>query len=718
MVTTTKKSKSKSDDFQIKEFYKARHAFTVDCVACGWKYGGGGYESLKKRDDLEKEARKEHEKIHKEVENTGKLNTVTVEENGQFVQKVPPLKTTRSTHKVEAEHTFISQTTNQPRTGATTYATPSGCTITSGAFDVGEWYLHLVTAHISGTSTSDELFIRCASGSTVHAQSEMATEIDSAAGNRHTYMWWLVRQAVTGEDFHVEIATNDAAETVNVDQVCLSVLRLTPDLTEGVDWDWDERTATTAISVADTDTASTNNASVTITPLDAAQRWLILSKARYGAGISNGTAPQTRISRSGEASDNDMVAQQEGEDTANSIHVLCCARTDTLGAQSNTYTEISRIVNTGATFAAINRTNSGIFMLNLDKFKNVAVNLEDTGQEEPSSTTTVHGVLVHSQAVTTTQTGDVFVLAHCTMDGGGSGTTFTMRLQVNDADQPGTQSTDDYLFNCWDTADRVVWATHTILDNVAATTYTADIDGGITVAAGSPGSLTRLLVLFSLELAAAAGITQVKNETEAITENVVRVLGTAGKQVKNETEAITETVIPVVTSTLNLIQDENIVFRLSGGAANTSAAASLGGARSTAGGGIITNKLFDDVSIAEATAGDIEYRCFYILNTHSSLTASSVKVWIPTNTPAQDEIDIALGSSAVNGTEQTIANEDTAPTSVSFVVANSEATAINCGTLPAGQHRAIWLRRIVPSAAAFFPNNTYQLQVSLYSDHG
>lgn len=694
-----------------------RHGVTVDCPACGWKLVAGGYETVQKRNDIEAEARATHAQVHSEVMSQGKLMTQTVEENGFFVQKVPPLKVSRSSHKVEAQHQMVTQTTNQSRTGATTYATPTGCSITSGSFTAGQTYLHLVTAHISGTSISDDWSIRCASGTTVHAQSEMVVEIDSAAGNRTTYMWWMVRTAVSGEDFHVEIATNDTAETVNVDQVSLTIIRLSTDFSQGTDWQHDDRIANTSISTADTDTASTNNASITLTPANASHRWLILSKARYGAGISNGTSCQSRISRSGEASDNDMVVQQEGEDTTNSCIVLCGARTDTLGASSNTYTEISRIVNTGAAFAAVTRTNSGIFMLDLDQFKNVAVNLEDTGQEEPTSSTTVHGVLVHSQAVTTQQTGDIFVLAHCTMDAGGAGATFTMRLQVNDVDEPGTQSTDDYLFNCWDTLDRVVWATHTILDNKAAATYTADIDGGITVAAGSPGTLTRLLVLFSLELAVATGISQVKNETEAITENVVRVLGTAGKQVKNETEAITESVIPIVTSTANLIQDENIVFRMSGGAANTSLAASIGGARSTAGGGIITTKLFDDVTITEASTGDTEYRCFYILNAHGSLQASSVKIWIPVNTPGQDEIDIGLGSSAVNGTEQTVANEQTAPTSVTFVQANSEGTAINCQNLPAGQHRAIWLRRVVPAQAAFFPNNTYSLQVSLYSDH-
>ena len=47
-------------------------------------------------------------------------------------------------------------------------------------------------------------------------------------------------------------------------------------------------------------------------------------------------------------------------------------------------------------------------------------------------------------------------------------------------------------------------------------------------------------------------------------------------------------------------------------------------------------------------------------------------IWIASNTPSADTtIEIALGSSAINGTEQTIANENTAPTGVTFSAPSS-----------------------------------------------
>lgn len=109
----------------------------------------------------------------------------------------------------------------------------------------------------------------------------------------------------------------------------------------------------------------------------------------------------------------------------------------------------------------------------------------------------------------------------------------------------------------------------------------------------------------------------------------------------------------------------DIEYRLSGGAANTSPAASLGGAMSTVGGGVITtavlNNLFDDVSSTEATAGDIEYRGFYVKNNHGSITWESVVAWIESLTSSADsEFDIALADEAVGVAMETIARSASA----------------------------------------------------------
>lgn len=143
----------------------------------------------------------------------------------------------------------------------------------------------------------------------------------------------------------------------------------------------------------------------------------------------------------------------------------------------------------------------------------------------------------------------------------------------------------------------------------------------------------------------------------------------------------------------------DIKYRLSGGASNTDPNASLGGAESSTDAG---SGIFDNVSSAEGTAGDIEYRCVYVKNTHGTLTYQGAKVWVQANTPSADTtVDIGLGTTAVGtGNEQTVADEQTAPSGVTFSAAANEGAALSIGDIPAGHHKAVWIRRTVTAGAA------------------
>lgn len=156
----------------------------------------------------------------------------------------------------------------------------------------------------------------------------------------------------------------------------------------------------------------------------------------------------------------------------------------------------------------------------------------------------------------------------------------------------------------------------------------------------------------------------------------------------------------------------DIVFRLSGGASNNSGDASLGGAISNNAVSSSVNALFDYVSGDESAAGDAEYRCIYVRNSHASLTLYGAKIWIASNTPSADtEATIGLGTSAINGTEQTIANEGTAPTGVSFSLAANEAGSLSIGDLAPGASKAVWVRRAVTAGAAAYNNDGMTLTV-------
>jgi hypothetical protein len=159
------------------------------------------------------------------------------------------------------------------------------------------------------------------------------------------------------------------------------------------------------------------------------------------------------------------------------------------------------------------------------------------------------------------------------------------------------------------------------------------------------------------------------------------------------------------------IASSDLIERLSGGASNSDPNLSLGGVKSsTAVTDNVTHNLWDVVSSTESNDGDTEYRCIYLHNNHASLTLQNAKVWVSTNTgSASTTVEIGAGSAAINATEQTVANENTAPTSVTFSAAANEGAAVTLGNIPNGQHKAIWIKRIITAAAAAANDDTYVL---------
>jgi hypothetical protein len=158
----------------------------------------------------------------------------------------------------------------------------------------------------------------------------------------------------------------------------------------------------------------------------------------------------------------------------------------------------------------------------------------------------------------------------------------------------------------------------------------------------------------------------------------------------------------------------SLELRLSGGASNTDPDAALGGARSTAGGGVVptsltANSIFDDVTGAEEAAGDLEYRGLFIYNA-GDVDAQNTVVWISANTSdSGTQIAIALADEAIGtGSIETIANENTAPSGPSFTEPATEGAALSIGTIPAGSHKGVWVRRDV-DAGAGASNDTFTL---------
>lgn len=145
------------------------------------------------------------------------------------------------------------------------------------------------------------------------------------------------------------------------------------------------------------------------------------------------------------------------------------------------------------------------------------------------------------------------------------------------------------------------------------------------------------------------------------------------------------------------VSSTDLLLFLTGGAANSDPNASLGGATSNTQAGVTLHDLFDAVTPTEALAGDTEYRAIDVKNNHSTDTLFNAVLWISGSTTSTKTI-IALAYDAT-GT-QSVANESTAPSGLTFTSPTSKATGIALGNLAAGATARIWLRRTVTAAAA------------------
>lgn len=152
------------------------------------------------------------------------------------------------------------------------------------------------------------------------------------------------------------------------------------------------------------------------------------------------------------------------------------------------------------------------------------------------------------------------------------------------------------------------------------------------------------------------------------------------------------------------ISNANLKFYLSGGSSNTDPDLSLGGIRSTTTvSATAMNNLFDNVSAADATSGDTEYRCFYFRNEDADADGlTNVKLWFYSNTPSPTtNVRMGLDQAGLNGTATTIANENTAPSNVVFSdTYTSKVLGLTLPDMYENDYIAIWFERIVDSATA------------------
>lgn len=111
-------------------------------------------------------------------------------------------------------------------------------------------------------------------------------------------------------------------------------------------------------------------------------------------------------------------------------------------------------------------------------------------------------------------------------------------------------------------------------------------------------------------------------------------------------------------------------------------------------------EVFADINSDEAEAGITKYACIYVKNKHTITALTRIKMWLSQNTPSEDTtVTIGFGTANVNDEEQTIANETTAPTGVTFHTAADIDNHLTTNDIPKEQIKAIWIKLVVSANA-------------------
>lgn len=126
------------------------------------------------------------------------------------------------------------------------------------------------------------------------------------------------------------------------------------------------------------------------------------------------------------------------------------------------------------------------------------------------------------------------------------------------------------------------------------------------------------------------------------------------------------------------------------------------------------NAFWDDVSSAEATAGDTEYRCIFVHNNHATDSAPNVTVAINTEISGGGATTIALDNLAASAVGSAsaqaagpVTDENTAPSGV-----GTFGSSVTIGTLAAGTVRAVWLKRIVGASTGALVGDGFTFHVA------
>jgi len=406
----------------------------------------------------------------------------------------------------EIDFTYVERTGVSTHTGDSAWTDIAEDTggavaeITSGNFVTGGVYLLMFSSWTEGDDNAQVFGIRALHGSTAFTGSDYVFE-PRASGNHYKYFWFTQWTAVASEGVKLQHQnTSSTTTTVKADTVTLTAIRLDADLTPNVDYhfaeDTDSRVLGTGFSTLD-------NAAITIDSgdHDTNDLHVIMAVSRM-TSPSTGSQTESAIRRTGEATEDRPLVSTEGEDAAEErVHHMILAHQ--LGASSNTFTQASRIESGGSA----TRTYSAIFALNLNKFT-----AQDSAYTEAEVALGTTNFATNLQTLSFDLSGEAaarncMILGYAIGDYQTNSDTTSViiqsALQVATVDQPPGQTADTRHIRPHDVTDEIE---HSIVtqENLSVASHTIDLVGSVNNTATAAAAEDRLIVAFTLELAAAA----------------------------------------------------------------------------------------------------------------------------------------------------------------------------------------------------------------------
>lgn len=379
-------------------------------------------------------------------------------------------------------HAFAAQTALQSN-ATTTFV--DVLTLADTIFTAGKKYLIWATAEYSSTngSGSRRPELRVIHGSTPFDDSLAYTPQAFALNRWRTYTWFHVWTAVSTEALKLQFRSINADTTARVDNSTIFTLCLTDYGTENTDWFFNELGTDSATLSA----TAQDGATITVAP-SVSSKWLVASLAQING--TTGSQMLSRLVRSGEASSSVPEIKINPYDGTNHRDQLACIAAFTLAA-SNTFTEQSLSNATAHT-----RLHSKLFALNLSRFARgeFSYNAGDTALSSSSWATAAA-----TASITPSATGPVWAGASALTLRDAAACLPAYRLQIDNADDPATQTTDAYPHQRGEVSGNVdPWAIQTV-SSLSAAAHTLDLDT-YNVAGGGGANASRNRTIWAVEL--------------------------------------------------------------------------------------------------------------------------------------------------------------------------------------------------------------------------